>query len=119
MIEEQEMLVVETEYSPETAMSANIEDTTQAPSNGYVNRTALARLRASTAELLKAHTGLMEYEIILSQQSELFRLVNRHYFALQHWHDLHTGWRIQRSATVIRLVRQLSTLTPGFLYDRL
>jgi len=125
MIEEHEMLAksfsddVETRYVPETAISANRADAVQAPGNGYVNRAALARQRASTAELLKAHTGLMEREIILSQQSELFRLVNRHYFALQQWHDLHTGWRIQRSATVIRLVRQLSAVTPGYLYDRL
>ncbi len=125
MIEEHEMLAksfsgdVEAGYLPETAMSSGIADASQASNNGYVNRAALARQRASTAELLKAHTGLMEREIILSQQSELFRLVNRHYFALQNWHDLHTGWRIQRSATVIRLVRQLSAVTPGYLYDRL
>src|SRR5450756_232122 len=125
MIEEHEMLTkssfgdVETEYLPETAMSSGIADASQASNNGYVNRAALARQRTSTAELLKAHTGLMEREIILSQQSELFRLVNRHYFALQNWHDLHTGWRIQRSATVIRLVGQLSAVTPGYLYDRL
>ena len=119
MIEEHEMLAVETGYVPETAMSTNGVDTTHIASDGYVNRGALARQRANSAELLKAHTGLMEHEIIRSQQSELFRLVNRHYFALQQWHDLHTGWRIQRSATVIRLVRQLSALTPGYLYDRL
>src|SRR5579864_5567734 len=119
MIEEHEMLAIETGYVSETAMPANIEETPQASNNGYVNRAALARQRTSTAELLKAHTGLMEHEIILSQQSELFRLVNRHYFTLQSWHDQHTGWRIQRSATVIRLVRQLSAVTPGYLYDRL
>ena len=39
---------------------------------------------------------------------DLFRLVNRHYYTLQSWHDQNTGWRIQRNATVIRLVRQLS-----------
>lgn len=119
MIEEHEMLAAETGYVPETTMSTNGEDTTRATSDGYVNRGALARQRASAAELLKAHTGLMEHEIIKSQQSELFRLVNRHYFALQQWHDMHTGWRIQRSATVIRLVRQLSAVTPGYVYDRL
>lgn len=119
MIEEHEMLAVETEYASEIAMPTSVEDTTQPASNGYVSRAALARQRASAGELLKAHTGLMEHEIIQSQQSELFRLVNRHYFALQRWHDLHTGWRIQRSASVIRLVRQLSAVTPGYLYDRL
>ena len=125
MIEEHEILAmpfpgdVETVYLPETTIPSGIADATQASSNGYINRAALARQRTSTAELLKAHTGLMEHEIILSQQSELFRLVNRHYFTLQSWHDQHTGWRIQRSATVIRLVRQLSAVTPGYLYDRL
>jgi uncharacterized protein (TIGR02678 family) len=125
MIEEYEMLAkptsgeAEMAYLPGTAITSGMADVSQASNNGYVNRAALTRQRASTAELLKAHTGLMEREIILSQQSELFRLVNRHYFALQNWHDLHTGWRIQRSATVIRLVRQLSAVTPGYLYDRL
>ncbi|HVB75195.1 MAG TPA: TIGR02678 family protein [Ktedonobacteraceae bacterium] len=120
MIEEHEMLAmsppgaVGVAYLPETASPALPEQ-----SNGSGNRAAFARQRASTAELLKAHTGLMEREVILSQQSELFRLVNRHYFSLQNWHDQHTGWRIQRSATVIRLVRQLSAVTPGYLYDRL
>ncbi|HLQ11223.1 MAG TPA: hypothetical protein VK134_06450 [Ktedonobacteraceae bacterium] len=85
MIEEHEILAmplpgdIETVYLPETTISSGTADATQASSNGYINRAALARQRTSTAELLKAHTGLMEHEIILSQQSELFRLVNRHY----------------------------------------
>src|SRR5947208_4539696 len=61
----------------------------------------------------------MEREVILSKNIDLFRLVNRHYYTLQNWHDQNTGWRIQRSATVIRLVRQLSATTPGYVYDRL
>ena len=76
------------------------------------------KLRYS-AELTKAHVALMEREVILSKQVDLFRLVNRHYYTLQNWHDQNTGWRIQRSATVIRLVRQLSATTPGYVYDRL
>src|SRR6266496_4807481 len=38
---------------------------------------------------------------------------------MQNWQDQNTGWRIQRGATVIRLVRQLSATTPGYVYDRL
>src|SRR5205807_5897322 len=47
------------------------------------------------------------------------RQVNLNNYTLQKWHDENTGWRIQRSATAIRLVRQLSATTPGYLYDRL
>lgn len=86
---------------------------------GRINRLAASRQRTYTAELMKAHVALMEREVILSKDVDLFRLVNRHYYTLQSWHDQNTGWRIQRSATVIRLVRQLSATTPGYLYDRL
>lgn len=79
----------------------------------------LTRRSSATADLIKAHTALMEKEAILSRQSDLFRLVQHHYHKLQSWHDQHTGWRIQRSSTVIRLVRHLSAATPGYLYDRL
>lgn len=84
-----------------------------------INRLAASRQRTYTAELMKAHVALMEREVILSKDVDLFRLVNRHYYTLQSWHDQNTGWRILRSTTVIRLVRQLSATTPGYLYDRL
>ena len=77
------------------------------------------RQRAYTADLMKAHIALMEREVILSRQVEVYRLVNRHYRALQTWHEQHTGWRVQRTASVIRLIRHLSALTPGYLYERL
>ena len=81
---------------------------------------AAVRSRAYNADLTKAHLALMEREVILPhKQLDLFRLVNRHYRTLQTWHDQYTGWRIQRSSTVIRLVRHLSTTTPGYLYERL
>ncbi len=82
-------------------------------------REMLPTSRQRSSELTKAHVALMEREVILSKQVDLFRLVNRHYYTLQNWHDQNTGWRIQRSATVIRLVRQLSATTPGYVYDRL
>jgi len=82
-------------------------------------REMLPASRQRSSELTKAHVALMEREVILSKQVDLFRLVNRHYYTLQNWHDQNTGWRIQRSATVIRLVRQLSATTPGYVYDRL
>ncbi|GAC1399854.1 MAG: hypothetical protein NVS4B12_08620 [Ktedonobacteraceae bacterium] len=78
-----------------------------------------SRQRAYTADLMKAHIALMEKEVILPKQVELFRLVNRNYRALQTWHDQFTGWRIQRTTTVIRLIRTLSAATPGYLYERL
>jgi uncharacterized protein (TIGR02678 family) len=61
----------------------------------------------------------MEREVVLSKQGDVFRLVQHHYHRLQSWHDQHTGWRIQRSSTVIRLIRQLSAATPGYIYERL
>ena len=86
---------------------------------GRASRLATSRQRTYTAEIMKAHVALLEKEVILSKQVDLFRLVNRHYYTLQNWHDQNTGWRIQRGATVIRLVRQLSATTPGYVYDRL
>ena len=86
---------------------------------GRASRLSISRQRTYTAEITKAHVALMEQGVILSKQVDLFRLVNRHYYTLQNWHDQNTGWRIQRGATVIRLVRQLSATTPGYVYDRL
>src|SRR6266571_7975056 len=82
-------------------------------------REMLPTSRQRSSELTKSHVALMERDVILSKQVDLFRLVNRHYYTLQNWHDQNTGWRIQRGATVIRLVRQLSATTPGYVYDRL
>ena len=80
----------------------------------------LLRRQSTTADLIKAHHALMEKQVILSTQSaDLFRLVQHHYHRLQSWHDQHTGWRIQRSSTVIRLIRHLSATTPDYLYERL
>ncbi len=77
------------------------------------------RRQSMTADVLKAHVALLEKEVILARQGDLFRLVQHHYHRLQSWHDAHTGWRIQRSSTVIRLMRHLSATTPGYLYERL
>jgi uncharacterized protein (TIGR02678 family) len=79
----------------------------------------LPRRSAVTADVTRAHTVLMEKEVLLSKQNDLFRLVHYHYHRLQSWHDQHTGWRIQRNSTVIRLVRHVSAATPGYLYERL
>jgi uncharacterized protein (TIGR02678 family) len=79
-----------------------------------------ARMRAYNTDLTKAHVALMEREVILPQKHlELYRLINRHYRELQNWHDQHTGWRIQRTTTVIRLIRRSSITTQGYLYERL
>src|SRR6266700_5768891 len=78
------------------------------------------RSQSMTADVIKAHTALMEKVVLLSsKQGDLFRLVQHHYHRLQSWHDQHTGWRIQRSSTVIRLLRHPSSATPGYLYERL
>jgi uncharacterized protein (TIGR02678 family) len=87
-------------------------------SNERINL-ASARLQAPSIDLLKAHVALLEKEVILSQQGDLFRLIQHHYYRLQAWHDQHTGWRVQRSSRVIRLIRQTSATTPGYLYERL
>lgn len=80
---------------------------------------SLSRRQSTTADLMKAHVALMEREVILPKQGDLFRLIQHHYYKLQSWHDQNTGWHIQRSSTVIRLVRHLSATTPGYLYERL
>ncbi len=77
------------------------------------------RFQPPGADLIKAHVALMEREVVLSKQGDVFRLVQHHYHRLQSWHDQHTGWRIQRSSTIIRLIRQLSAATPGYIYERL
>ncbi|MEI7555640.1 DUF2398 family protein [Candidatus Chlorohelix sp.] len=93
--------------------------------NGTANRketaakTRASRLRqnAQSEALTLAHVTLMEHEVITrGQQPDLFRLVNNQYAALQNWHDQHTGWRIRRSSTVIRLVRVPAALTPGYQF---
>ncbi|HTK08950.1 MAG TPA: TIGR02678 family protein [Ktedonobacteraceae bacterium] len=74
---------------------------------------------AMGADLLKAHVALLEKEILLSKHGDIFRLVQHHYRRLQAWHDQYTGWRIQRTSTLIRLVRHSSTATQGYQYERL
>ncbi len=121
MIEEREILAVdrfegmaEESGVPETSFQQGIPP--------QANRTPLpgtSRSRASSADLMTAHLALMEKEVILPRQSDLFRLVKYHYYALQTWHDQHTGWRIQRDASAIRLIRHPSAKTAGYLYDRL
>jgi uncharacterized protein (TIGR02678 family) len=114
MIEEKELLLAErfeeitNNQRQDTALQGNRTDLL-----------TTSRRRASTADLMKAHLALMEKEVILPRQSDLFRLVKYHYYALQTWHDQHTGWRIQRDASAIRLIRNPGATTPGYLYDRL
>lgn len=84
-----------------------------------MNTTNVMNRQAPTADLVKAHVALMEREVILPKQGDLFRLIQHHYYKLQSWHDQNTGWHIQRTSTVIRLIRHLSATTPGYLYERL
>ena len=114
MIEEKELLAIE-KY-PENTSDYQQKATSQ--SNHAVPQTT-SRWRTSSADLMKAHLALMEKEVILPKQSDLFRLVKYHYYALQTWHDQHTGWRIQRDASAIRLIRNPGITTAGYLYDRL
>jgi uncharacterized protein (TIGR02678 family) len=114
MIEEKELLAVERFQE-----IANDYQQSAIPQGNPTSLIANSRRRASTADLMKAHLALMEKEVILPKQSDLFRLVKYHYYALQSWHDQHTGWRIQRDASVIRLIRNPGAITPGYLYDRL
>jgi uncharacterized protein (TIGR02678 family) len=114
MIEEKELLAEE-----RFEEIANDYQQSAAPKGNRAASFTTARRRASTADLMKAHLALMEREVILPRQSDLFRLVKYHYYALQSWHDQHTGWRIQRDASAIRLIRNPGATTPGYLYDRL
>ncbi len=117
MITEQETQE-QTSQSEMTAQNKQNSPPEQPATSNRPNLTA-GRRQAMTADVLKAHVALLEKEVILSRQGDLFRLVQHHYHRLQSWHDAHTGWRIQRSSTVIRLIRHLSATTPGYLYDRL
>jgi uncharacterized protein (TIGR02678 family) len=104
---------------PEVIVETAVEEQEQ-PKGRRSSLMAAVRSRAYNSDLTRAHVALMEREVLLpNKQLELFRLVNRHYRTLQAWHDQYTGWRIQRGSTVIRLVRHLSTATPGYLYERL
>jgi len=114
MIEEKELLAVE-----RFEEIANDYQQGTPPQGNRAAPLTTARQRTSTADLMKAHLALMEKEVILPRQSDLFRLVKYHYYALQSWHDQHTGWRIQRDASAIRLIRSPGATTPGYLYDRL
>ncbi|EFH85968.1 TIGR02678 family protein [Ktedonobacter racemifer] len=108
----------ETEVQQDIPIGEGIEPAQgeQHPANVVNHRIRRATM---TADLLKAHVTLMEKEVIHSHQGDLFRLVQHHYYTLQAWHDQHTGWRIQRNSSVIRLERHLNALTPGYLYERL
>ena len=106
-------MMIEERINEDTEILEAVDKTDELPA-----RSRLA-IRANTADLLKAHVTLMEHEVILAHQVDQFRLVNRHYHALQNWHDQYTGWRVLRNATVIRLLRRTSVLTPGYLYERL
>ncbi len=114
MIEEKELLAVE--RFPEITNDYQQNAIPQGNRNAFIVN---SRRRASTADLMKAHLALMEKEVILPKQSDLFRLVKYHYYTMQSWHDQHTGWRIQRDASAIRLIRNPGAITPGYLYDRL
>jgi uncharacterized protein (TIGR02678 family) len=117
MIEEREIAAIDTgeEIVPTSADTA----TQERAGARHTHLPSAARHRTSTADLLKAHLALMEKEVILSKHGDLFRLVKYHYYTLQSWHDQHTGWRILRSPSAIRLLRHPSATTPGYLYDRL
>jgi uncharacterized protein (TIGR02678 family) len=107
------------EYMMQEDTIPNVTDIQEEPHDNHREKLAGARLQAPSIDLIKAHITLLEKEVILSQHSDLFRLVQHHYYRLQSWHDQHTGWRIQRTSTLIRLIRHASTMTPGYLYERL
>ena len=113
MIEEKELLAAEKIEEIVT----NYQQGT--PQSNLTTLFTASRPRVSTSDLMKAHLVLMEKEVILPKHSDLFRLMKYHYYALQSWHDQHTGWRIQRDASAIRLIRTPGATTPGYLYDRL
>ena len=102
-----------------TMPDTDVMPVAETSTSSRTNLSTLSRQRASTADLIKAHVALMEKEVILPKHGDLFRLVQHHYYRLQTWHDQYTGWRVSRSSTVIRLVRQPSATTPGYLYERL
>ncbi|GCF09566.1 TIGR02678 family protein [Dictyobacter arantiisoli] len=107
------------EQVPQEVQAIQQEELAQEPITSQ--RTMLARdnTQPASSDIIKAHVTLLEHRVLLSTQGDHFRLVQHHYHRLQSWHDRHTGWRIQRSSTVMRLIRTLSTTTPGYLYERI
>ena len=79
MIEEKELLAVE--RFPEITNDYQQSALPQDNRNAFIVN---SRRRTSTADLMKAHLALMEKEVILPKQSDLFRLVKFHYTQCNH-----------------------------------
>lgn len=78
-----------------------------------------ARQTRTQAEMQMAHSALLESDCITTAESDRYRLVSNHYRSLQVWHEQHTGWRILRLSTVIRLLRTPAHVPATFNHGRL
>jgi uncharacterized protein (TIGR02678 family) len=76
-----------------------------------------ARQQSAQAELQKAHVALLDHDCLTVNDREIFRLVSNYYRVLQVWHEQHTGWRILRLPTVIRLLRSFAHLPATFIHE--
>jgi uncharacterized protein (TIGR02678 family) len=95
------------------AMDEMQSDTFETQAQDNEQRTSPFSRRINTSSLLEAHRLLLDAEVIeQSSQPEAFALVRMHYPRLQQWHRQHTGWYIQKSASLVRLERHVHTALP-------
>lgn len=74
----------------------------------------------TSRELFQAHSALLDHIVVsVETHLSLHRLVRSHLAVLQHWHEEHTGWRIQTKPTFFRLERHPQCLTPVDLDEKL
>lgn len=81
------------------------------------NKKGATGVRVS-ADLVRAHIALLDYEIIQPSHA-LFALVSYHYPTLQQWHSEHTGWRIENRSGMFQLLRSPALLPTHFGKHRL
>ncbi|HEX3643481.1 MAG TPA: hypothetical protein VHV10_19515, partial [Ktedonobacteraceae bacterium] len=74
------------EYIMQEEIVPNVADVQEEPHGNNRAKLAGARIQAPSVDLIKAHVALLEKEVILSQNGDLFRLVQHHYYRLQSWH---------------------------------
>lgn len=66
-----------------------------------------------SADLVRAHIALLDYEII-QPSHPLFALVSYHAPSLQQWHSERTGWRIENRSGMFQLLRSPALLPTHF-----
>lgn len=75
---------------------------------------------SGSTNLFRAHAALLDTIVVAPElDTDAYRLVRTHFPTLEHWHEQHTGWRIQRGSGFYRLERHPYTSSPVFHDERL